>query len=798
MQAVIAEPHRPPQELSPNLLRELVEVIDRALAKSSENRFQSAEQMASALRSIQTKLSLPHHPASVNARRQRSQTIAAVAAVLAIGAVGWFTWQWANVNWAQRQLPEIEALARAGRTVEAYDLANRVSKFLPGDTKSTRKLTRLMPVISSTLTVKSEPAGALVYLRRIDPKPSGVSPPRIRAGDTPLEDFGIARGDYVLSVEKEGYVPFRRTYSDRTYLSLDAPIIYPSIPVEIKLTPIADAHEGMVFVPGGDYRLAARRGPIDDLVKLDDYWIDRFEVTNREYKEFVDADGYRNERYWMHEFVKDGRTLSWAEAMLELVDSTGQPGPRSWSNRTFPDGKDDHPVVGITWYEAAAYAAFREKSLPTIFQWENAARFRWKRRAGSEFNNPLGVTMPWGLHEGTTTDRANFGGAGTVPVGSFEFGMSPYGCYDMAGNVSEWCLNETSEGYIASGGSWASIPSAWGFFGIYPGFRSSDEVGFRCVVNSPDATGDQGAMWIDLNNEVPQYTPAPEAEVRKLFAHYEYDNKAPLDSRVIASTQTDVWRREKVEYRGANGERALAYLYLPKHSPAPHQVIHVLPSGSVTYRQRTVPQLIEAEYSEFVRSGRAVFAVVLRGYLERDRPAAWEPPDPDLTEYVDMMAEHVIDLRRGLDYVQTRKDLDAGRIAYMSVSQGGVLMALPAIEPRFGATIFVADGVGNWDLRGHPAVSGINFAPLIRGPKLLLHGRYDESSPLKSVAEPLYNLLQEPEPMVKWDGAHRPDPEFLVPTANQWLDKTFGPVQHKNGPDRLKSNGKTMGANHEF
>jgi hypothetical protein len=357
--------------------------------------------------------------------------------------------------------------------------------------------------------------------------------------------------------------------------------------------------------------------------------------------------------------------------------------------------------------------------------------------------------------------------------------MSPYGCHDMAGNVAEWCLNNTSEGFIASGGSWASISTAWGFFGIYPGLRHSDEVGFRCIINSSRESGDQGAMRIDLDDEVPQYTPAPEAEVRKLFAHYEYDTKAPLEARVIARTQTDTWWREKLEYQGAKGERALAYLYLPKRFPAPHQVIHILPSGAVWHRHRTVPQLIEAEYGEFVRSGRAVFAVVLRGYLERDRPILWDEPDfeEEKPEYLKMMAEHAVDLRRGVDYVQTRSDLDAGHIAYMSLSHSGILMALPAIEPRYGAAIFVGDGVDKWDLRGHPAVSGINFAPLIQVPELLVHGRYDECFPLKTVAGPLYNLLTGQKEMVDVDCAHRVDPRILVPTVNNWLDRTFGPVQ---------------------
>ena len=104
-------------------------------------------------------------------------------------------------------------------------------------------------------------------------------------------------------------------------------------------------------------------------------------------------------------------------------------------------------------------------------------------------------------------------------------------------------------------------------------------------------------------------------------------------------------------------------------------------------------------------------------------------------------------------------------------------MALPAIEPRYGAVIFVGDFVGKRDLRGHPAVSGINFAPLIEGPKLLLHGLYDESAPLETAAEPLYNLLTGQKDRKYFNCAHRIDPKDLVPAVNQWLDGTFGRVQ---------------------
>jgi dienelactone hydrolase len=455
--------------------------------------------------------------------------------------------------------------------------------------------------------------------------------------------------------------------------------------------------------------------------------------------------------------------------MQEFVDRTGLPGPRSWSNQIFPDGQADHPLTGITWYEAAAYAAFRGKCLPTIFQWEKAAR--------NGANNPLGVTMPWGLWQGSIAGRANLATSSTVPVGKMEFGMSPFGCYEMAGNVSEWCLNETSEGFIASGGSWASLSQAWGYFGIYPSFQHSNQIGFRCVLNASDAKGDQGAMRIDIDVEVPQFTPAPEAEVRTWFAHYEYDKDVPLDARVVDRAETNDWWREKIEYNGADGERAIAYLYLPKHFPGPHQVIHLMPAGDVGFRLRTVPQSIEADYGAFVRSGRAVFAVVLRGYLERDLPTGWMGPDPFTIEYVEAKARHIIDLRRGLDYLLARGDVDASGVAFLGSSLGSPMMVQPAIEPRYRAVILSGAAIAKADARRHPAANAINFAPLIRSPKLLVHGRYDESAPLRTSAEPLFKLLTEPKRIILFDGGHCPDPEFLVPEVNTWLDKTLGPVK---------------------
>jgi formylglycine-generating enzyme required for sulfatase activity len=393
-------------------------------------------------------------------------------------------------------------------------------------------------------------------------------------GTTPLNDLRIARGQYILYIEKSGYAKIERTISGATLHTGTLVVLPEPLDLNEKLLPADQVPDRMVMVTGGDYRLVAWARPTEARVRLNDFFIDKYEVSNQEYKEFINGGGYLKKQYWQYPFVKDGKPIAWEEALKEFKDHTGLPGQRDWSNQNYPDGKGDYPVANITWYEAAAYAAFRGKQLPTIFQWEKAAR------AGN--NSTMAITMPWGLfYPGETLDRrANFDVNGTMPVNSSEFGMSPFGSYNMAGNVTEWCLNEMSNGFAATGGGWGAPSYTFAQYASFPGFYASDKVGFRCVRNASDPKGDQGAMHIEVNNEIPVYPVSSDADFNKWAAYYRYE-KTSLDPQIIEVTETADWRREKMTFNGADGQRAIAYLYLPKNYPRPLQVIHVVPAGDV-------------------------------------------------------------------------------------------------------------------------------------------------------------------------------------------------------------------------
>ena len=193
---------------------------------------------------------------------------------------------------------------------------------------------------------------------------------------------------------------------------------------------------GMVLIPAGEFTMGSDKAENDAMwrganalnpygfndklyvdehpahkVNLPAYMIDKYEVTNAQYKKFIDATGRRS--------------------------------PDHFRNRTYPEGKADHPVTFVTWYDAHDYCQWTGKRLPTDEEWEKAARgsdgrmFPW----GNEFDiNNANTPLRWSKL-GVTGD--------TTPVGAFEGGKSPYGLYDMSGNVWEW----TSSWYVAYPGN---------------------------------------------------------------------------------------------------------------------------------------------------------------------------------------------------------------------------------------------------------------------------------------------------------------------------------------------------------
>ncbi|MHC4598789.1 MAG: bifunctional serine/threonine-protein kinase/formylglycine-generating enzyme family protein, partial [Planctomycetota bacterium] len=177
---------------------------------------------------------------------------------------------------------------------------------------------------------------------------------------------------------------------------------------------------GMILVPEGSFTFGAGeggdRGPAHERF-LDDFFIDLLPVTNAQFRRFVAAGGYGKGECWGE---------GW-EKVEKFVDEGGAPGPKNWHDGYPPAGKERHPVTGISFFEASAFARWAGKRLPVEEEWEKAAR------------GTIGAAFPWGPKfdpKKCNTRESKI--RTTTPAGRYRNGASPYGVLDMAGNVLEW------------------------------------------------------------------------------------------------------------------------------------------------------------------------------------------------------------------------------------------------------------------------------------------------------------------------------------------------------------------------
>ncbi len=761
--AILARDPVPPTVVRPEVPPPLEALVLDLVTRDPARRPRSAADVRRRLAALAPGIGAPSTPLL---RRPAVWVAAAVAVLLIAAAVVLPAWNRARTDTARDSLARAGTLAKEGRYTEAYALAERAASVL-GEGDST--LAALWPEISEELSVRTEPPGADVHLLAFT---DGDVPAR-ELGTTPIEDVRLARDDYLLTIELEGYAPIERLVSTGLIREESAAFGRPyDLVVQEHLFPADSAPAGMVWVPGGTYALVSADAPAGASADLDGFFIDRFEVTNADYLEFVRAGGYAEPAYWTVPFrQEDEAPLSREAALARLIDRTRLPGPRSWTGQRYPEGADRRPVSDVSWYEAAAYCAFRGGSLPTLFEWEKAAR-------EGRYTHVEGFVAPWGLvPPGQSTERrANFGGTGTVEVDAHPFGQSPFGAYAMAGNVREWTANEAEEGRIAMGGSWRDPSYVFSSIATPSPMSSSPALGFRCVRHE-DGAERQGGAPIRLARRSPSYHPVDRQTFRTFLDFYRYDAIAP-EPEIIDRVETEDWERVKVSFAGLDGDRILAYLYLPRSATPPYQTIAYVPAFHAFFGDPIYEQL-EWFLAPIIRSGRAAFTVVMDGMVERPWPPGQTPPAPPTVGFRDLMVRHATELRLGLDYLETRDDIDMDRLAYVGLSWGaGSRALLAAVDDRFDAVIFAGGGIDERLQPVLPEAFQVNFLPYIDVPKLMLNGRQDEEHPWLTRALPFWELLSEPKELVLVENeGHAVSVETRVPAINGFLDRVFGPVR---------------------
>ncbi len=720
--------------------------LARALSKDPDQRFDSISAFAAACHPL---------PSPVPAGASRRVMLgAAVGTLVALAAVGWPLWSsWQEAR-ARAALPVIAAQAERGDVVGAYDALRRLERRLAGDSSAAA----LMASISDVVSVASTPPGATVTLERFSPNDSMRLDGTV-VGTTPLAGLRVPRVDHLVRLTLAGHRPAERIASSALLRSTSRTGEGRDIRLAVDLTPDSALPPEMVAIPGGDYTLVGPDLPIGKGATLRPFHLDRFEVSNAQFRDFVRSGGYVAHDPWPA-----------GASRASLVDRTGLAGPRAWRNQEYPEGKGAHPVTGVSWLEARAYCAALGKRLPTLFEWEKASRDGQTAR--------LGIIMPWGYVSAMTGmgRRANFASSGTVPVDALPFGISPFGVHALVGNVKEWLENPLEEGHAVAGGSWEDPAYVYSEVAAVPDATASEALGFRCARNADPGEPVAGSGRLTLRPTPPSYRAVDAAQLASLRAFYRYD-KQPANPRVGSTMETADWRRERAWIDGVQGDSILTYLYLPTTASPPYQTIVYVASSSAFFFQ-PVWESIEQQMAPQLRAGRAVFAVVFDGMIERPSPPGAPRPEPSSVGFRDLMVRHATELRLGVDYLQTRSEIDVTRLAYYGLSWGaGSRLVFAGVDDRWKAIVLVGAGIDERMQPTLPEAANYNFAAHLRQPKLVVNGRLDEEHPWATRGKPLWDLLPEPKELQLIDGAgHHPPIEMRAPRINAFLDRTLGAV----------------------
>jgi pimeloyl-ACP methyl ester carboxylesterase len=645
-----------------------------------------------------------------------------------------------NTRWAIGTIPEIFKLIEADKYLAAFQLAKKVEKYIPNNST----LKELWPEMAREFSIITNPPGAEIYFRGY----TDIKGKPLYLGTSPRKEKWFPSGVYRWEIRKAGF--------DTRECILST---FPNDSSKLEITLLEKGlYPEMLMIQSGTYG---------------DFLIDKYEVTNQQFKEFVDQGGYRNRKYWKHKFVdEDGQLLDFDQAMDRFRDQTNMNGPATWEGGTYPEGQDDYPVGGVSWYEATAYAEFAGKIMPPLDLWNKVAAAEWAL---------------------VVLDYSNFGGELTR-VGHFG-GISPYGAYVMAGNVREWVWNapdDTQRTRYIRGGACNDADYMFTRWDIQSTWKRYAENGFRCVQlltdgNEPPAelfSPKEVPSWI--RTEYPtDFVKRPEDEIHTWVEGFAYD-RSDLNAAVVSKEERRYWRKEKVIFNAAyDSDKIIANLFLPKNTEPPYQPILYFP-GTGAQQRSSSDNLQDTGPIDFVvKSGRAVLYPVYKGTYERQYRQ--DPPNPysQPAAYREWMQQLAADVGRSIDYLVERGDMDMEKLTYYGLSwgayKGPIFMRVEQQRIKYGM-LFGGGLLGPNIWR--PQVDHFNYCGHVRAPVLMINGLQDSIFPIETSARAMYDLLgSEDKEFKTYNGGH--DLFGLVSTeikgdVLKWMDKHLGPIDFES------------------
>ena len=758
-----------PRSINPHLPRDLETIILRCLRKDPTDRYPDANSVAADLERFLQGVPIEARPQSTIEKiaRQgwRSRRLVAVVTVVSsvVLPLAFFSHSQQRdlreLEWVQKATPRIQKSIEQQRFIDAFQLVQRALKLAPEDSTIQGLRRSIVRKISAT----TDPPGAKISIREYE-NPDGIW---LDLGRSPLTNVEAPVGNYRWRLELPSFGT--QYFARKIANDENGNFVF-------ELGPLTGPHAGMKRISAGEHTVSIKTK--DEVVDLSEYWIDQREVTNAEYQQFVDAGGYERKEFWRDEFVLKDSKLTFDDAIRRFRDGTGELGPSTWSNGRYMNGTGDHPVSGVSWYEASAYARFCQKSLPTIFHWRAAAALHLVR--------DISPYSP-----GKTS---NIGTDALAPAGKYP-ALTPVGLQDMIGNVKEWCTNRNkgSDNRFALGGSWKDPAYSYAHFPSYSPWNRGVRLGFRCVRHSTDVLSPKLHAAIDLRHFDHRSRQPVSHDHFEIYKEDIYGyTRGNLDPVVTLVRETDSTIVEIVTLNTAYNERFPCLLYLPKGVKRPLQAMikgghngFWQPSHSRTSGKNEILGIVDSQLATpyLFESGRALLIPAQFGHFGRTPGLNMTDAHLDADQTRLRRVRQIKDVMRLVDYIETRDDFNLEKLGYIAGSSGAQKAPIMlAIEHRLRLGILSAGGLY---AKHVPATCDpFNFAPYVTQPVLMINGKDDILYDVERSQKPLFDLLGTPAQHKRhriypgdhgfaWNSTDEQVKEVRRDIVN-WLDEYFG------------------------
>tara|TARA_B100001057_G_scaffold287564_1_gene287642 strand:+ start:1815 stop:4070 length:2256 start_codon:yes stop_codon:yes gene_type:complete len=670
--------------------------------------------------------------------------ILGISLILLFTGYGTGSYIWVN----NFMLPQVKEYISNDDNVSAWLTSSRINSFAPFFSS----ISENSDDISALANIKVQQDGVSVSW-----KAYGQDDEWRFLGKSPLKSARLPKGILKFKLEKEGYETTFFSSSNPSLKLYNSPFDPGWSPDPISLQIEGSVPAGMIYIQGGNF-VPALTGQGVDPVFLHPFYIDKFEVTNQEFKEFLDAGGYENAQYWVEmDFIKEGVSLSFQEAKSIMIDSTGMTGPAGWEVGTYIQGTENMPVTGISWYEALAYARYKGNILPPMFHWAKAAF------PPDEILSPISPKL---------LKLANFSKESIKVVGQ---GEGAYGTFDMAGNAKEWVWNIFGGRGLTLGGAFDEPTYLASQTSPEPRMNRSLKNGFRTVrlINSRDLNPYGDPIQTQAPRDLSFYKPMNDEVFNVYSRSFQVSSSKPKYDEIYIDESHPVWTKERISLDvGYNNEKMDLLIFRPKQVYGSSSPVIVHPGANY---YTTPPEIDDINPGEFsldflIKSGKTLVWPAWKGSLNR-MPDNRGSSEDTLRRFRNQFVAWVEDTDKTLDYLETRPDIDTDNIFYLGMSYGALFNTHTLLfEDRYkGAILYVGGAFPTYP----PLVDGINHLPRIKTPLLMLNGEQDYLVP-KSAANFFYQSTGtaiEDKKIVFYDSGHWPLPR------NQMIKETLSFIE---------------------